>query len=48
MPSEGKFTSVSLAGLDFIIVQQTDALSQLPLIFFAEEKKLTEKISATK
>jgi hypothetical protein len=47
IPSDGKLSSASFVAFDFISSQNI-ALSQLFLIFFAEENKLTEKISAIK
>jgi len=46
-PSDGKFSPVSFVAFDLISSQHI-ALSQLFFIFFAEENKLTEKISAIK
>jgi hypothetical protein len=46
-PSDGKLSSVSFVAFDFINWQHI-ALSQLFFIFFAEENKLIEKISAIK
>jgi hypothetical protein len=46
-PSDGKLSSASFVTFDFISSQHI-ALSQLFFIFFAEENKLIEKISAIK
>jgi len=46
-PSDGKFSPASFVAFDLISSQHI-ALSQLFFIFFAEENKLTEKISAIK
>jgi len=46
-PSDGKLSSASFVAFDFISSQHI-SFPQVPFDFFAEENKLTEKISAMK